>query len=158
MNPTATDTIARNLTEAMDEAGVSVRKLAALVREKMGPEAPTYGTYQAYRQGTVQRPRLDVLGAAAEVLGVRAEWLIWGHGPRTYEEAYADRVYRTGSGASGPELDGLAHEHYRTEIWPRVERIAVEAIPRMAKASDRTWRRIADAVREWIVGTECHRR
>lgn len=47
----------------------------------------SYGGVRHYVEGKVTSPRVELLRAMAEVLGVRPDWLAFGEGPMTEEEA-----------------------------------------------------------------------
>ena len=83
--------IAGRLKEARDASGISVHRLSGLVREYIAeqgldPYGTSYGTIRSYETGAVLKPRREVLGAIASVLGIRAEWLITGNGYRTDQD------------------------------------------------------------------------
>lgn len=69
--------VGQRLAEAMADAGVGSRILEKRIRNARGDiRGSSYGAIESYRKGTVRRPRVEVLRAAAEALDVRPEWLL----------------------------------------------------------------------------------
>jgi len=76
--------------------GIGLRELQRQVAAKLPREKGTsYGTIRAYVGGEVYRPRRIILKAIADVLGVRAEWLVDEAGyPTDREQQIADELRR----------------------------------------------------------------
>jgi transcriptional regulator with XRE-family HTH domain len=72
---------------------MSVRALAELVGQRFGElRGASYGGIRQYAEGKVRHPRIDLLRAIAEVLGVRSDWLAFGEGSMTEDEEQARRA------------------------------------------------------------------
>ena len=83
--------LAVRLRQALDRADISVRGLHRALRERSVPSS-SYGSVNSYVKGKSE-PRRDWIEAAAETLGVRAEWLARGDGAMTAaEEAIRQRI------------------------------------------------------------------
>ncbi len=69
---------------------MSIRQLGAEM-EHRHPEmrGATYGGVRQYAAGNIANPRVELLRAIADVLGVRADWLVFGEGEMTEEEEAA---------------------------------------------------------------------
>ncbi len=84
-----TDGYADRLTKARTEGPnpMSVRGLHRAVKQSFPDlRGTSYGGIRQYAEGKVKNPRVELLRAIAEVLGVRGDWLAFGEGPRTKEE------------------------------------------------------------------------
>ena len=137
--------IARKLDQAMKEQEVGVRRLSEQIQEKLGVNAPgtTYGALQLYRKARVYRPRVDVLEATAEVLGLRPEWLIWDEGEATDVEEYARREDK----AARERLDRKAEER----LSKRLEEVLCEELPRFKQgALKQTWSMVWHLSVSWL--------
>jgi hypothetical protein len=74
------------LEEALQRSGLSILQLQVRLRER-GVTGASYGSIYAYFKGSVDKgPPLEFLRAAADILGVREEWLILGNGGPTADE------------------------------------------------------------------------
>jgi hypothetical protein len=82
-------TVGARLQDAIDEAGSSVRRLERDLKAR-GTRSASYASLHRYL-GDTQHPPADVLADIADVLGVRAAWLLTGDGPRTDADAKAER-------------------------------------------------------------------
>jgi len=81
------------LEEARRRAGVSVHGLHKALREKFPDlRGTSYAGVRHYFDDPPRRPRLELLRAMAEVLGVRYERLAFDQGPWTREEEADDRL------------------------------------------------------------------
>jgi transcriptional regulator with XRE-family HTH domain len=89
-----TDGYAERLQLALEVGpeAMSVRQLARTVA-KRHPDVPgrSYAGVRQYVEGNVRTPRIKLLQAMAEVLGVRYEWLAFNDGPMTEAAAEASR-------------------------------------------------------------------
>lgn len=99
----------------------SVRGLASRVEHQHGDvRGASYGGVRQYHAGAIGTPRLELLQAIADVLGVRWEWLAYGEGEMTEEEErrrkWEERQREGGdgltvevSGRSAPRYSMLMH-------------------------------------------------
>ena len=72
---------------------MSVRKLAEEMRGRyMHLRGSSYGGIRQYVEGKIESPRVDLLEAIADVLGVRPEWLTFNDGPMTKRQEQAQKV------------------------------------------------------------------
>lgn len=69
----------------------------------------TYAGVRQYVEGKVRNPRIELLKAFAEILGVRFEWLAYGEGPMTEAGVVAERVRGEAYGTD-PHLVGLVEK------------------------------------------------
>lgn len=82
---------------------MSVRAFAGLMGAGGGQARPdlrgtSYGGVRSYVEGRVRNPRMDLLRAMAQELGVRWQWLAHGEGEMTHEEEEA-RIQSSGLAA-----------------------------------------------------------
>jgi hypothetical protein len=79
--------VAANLKRAVQERwGHGVRALANEIQAAtQTARGSSYGALRALMEGEIINPRVDILEAAARVMGVRPEWLIWNQGEMTDE-------------------------------------------------------------------------
>ena len=108
---------------------MSVRALAAELAEQYPDVRGTsYGGVRSYAEDRVQNPRIELLRAMAEVLGVRGDWLAFGEGERTEIE----------QAATAPELEAAAETERRFSM-------AEEALQRIAEGAGPAGDRFLDA-------------
>ncbi len=97
------DSLSKRLKKALEDwkrggAGRSISSFHRILAERQVPGS-SYAMVHRYLRGQ-WKPSLGFLEAAAEVLGVRKEWLTYGEGPRTAAEAaMASRTISVGLGA-----------------------------------------------------------
>lgn len=99
MRQKQTDGYAERLDRARSEGPnpMSVRGLHRAVEERFPDlRGTSYGGIRQYAEGNVRNPRIELLRALADVLGVRADWLAFGEGPMTEREAARMRAQRDG--------------------------------------------------------------
>ncbi len=75
------DTLVERLEGAMEHAGTHVKRLCVALGRR-GTRGSSYPNVTAYLRG-VREPSLAWVRDAADELGVRAEWLGFGHGAMT---------------------------------------------------------------------------
>ena len=139
------EVIGRKLDQAMTEQKVGVRQLSEQIREKLGVNAPgtSYGALHLYRRARIYRPRVEVLEAAAEVLGLRTAWLIWDEGEPTLGDEYARRQARAAQEAIEREADA--------KITKRMEAVLIDEVPRFGEgAMPQTWYAVWELANYWI--------
>lgn len=90
--------LSARLFEVFDDSGLNVRQAAKRLAGADIPSPPSYASVRNYLSGTTEPP-LAVLRAAAELFGVRPEWLVLGSGPKSsgIREAIASRAGLRGS-------------------------------------------------------------
>lgn len=72
---------------------MSIRQLGREMEERYPDmRGATYGGVRLYLTGEVTNPRVELLRAIADVLGVRADWLAFDDGPMTEAEEAARRA------------------------------------------------------------------
>lgn len=109
------NTVSERLQEALDRDGKSMRWLHTQLDERGAPNS-SWGAVRSYVRGD-QDPPLNFLEEAADVLGVRIEWL-FGSGERTPDE---QRVAERVQAQKKPRtvlLDRVAEEHPEVERLP----------------------------------------
>jgi hypothetical protein len=102
-----TDRLGRALREG--PRPTSVRGLAEALKghpQHKHVRGATYGGVRQYAEGSVRSPRVELLKAMAEVLGVRADWLAYDRGPMTEDEAHARSRVGEVSDATAAQTQG----------------------------------------------------
>jgi transcriptional regulator with XRE-family HTH domain len=129
------------IERAMREGPRPVDSVRGLARRLEADDSPyrdlrgaTYGGVRQYIEENVSRPRLELLRALADVLGVRADWLAFGEGRMTEHEALAERV--TAEERAAIEREVLSN------IESAVFGALVDELPRMRRGLQRTRTRL----------------
>jgi transcriptional regulator with XRE-family HTH domain len=110
------------------------RSLTEFQGEMKGSPGSSYASVHSYIKGTAE-PNVDFLRKAADVFGVRPEWLILGEGERTIEEELARKI-----APPDQDLDAYLRENF--PYYPGLRPDAQQALGRtiMRLASDLDWR------------------
>jgi hypothetical protein len=88
--------VARELDAAMKRRGLGTRVLSDRIEGAIGKvRGSSYASLDAYRKGTVKRPRREIVEAAAEALRVPVLRLLEGRGPLTEEDAKREAEQRS---------------------------------------------------------------
>lgn len=125
---------------------MSARQLAdEFKRMKERKELPhdlrgtSYGGVRQYTEGRVANPRVELLQAMAQVLGVRTEWLAFDDGKMTEAQEAASRAGRAGAAAGA----GSVGENLTADP-ERLEGAFLECLPALANASPASWHTVAE--------------
>lgn len=137
--------IGKRLTKAMARAGIGSRILEKRIRARWGEiRGSSYGAIEAYRKGSVRRPRLEVLRATAEILEVRSEWLIWGEGEMTSAAERIAAANRSGYPGKDDNPTGF--------LLTRIDREFPEA-ELIQQHAPEAWALVATALLQFTEGT-----
>jgi hypothetical protein len=144
------ETVSDRLKEALN--GRSIRWLASELK-KSGVRGASYGSLYGYiKRG--RSPSPDLLGAIADVLGLRRSWLILGEGPRSGQTTSVPTSTLVGGAQVGAwaellgQLDPMTRAAYTAipeleGLSPAVTSMFVEALGRYA-GSGRGFRQTPD--------------
>ena len=138
-----TDGFDQRLRKAMNHGPrpASIRRLAERLQEAYpNLRGSSYGGVRYYYEGGPEHsePRMELLRAMSDVLGVRPEWLAYGEGAMTRDEQLAQE-------ASEEARAALETGAFR-ELVRQVEAALTEEIPRLRSGLTRTRNRIAGLI------------
>lgn len=143
----------RRLSRALNEGPrpMSVRGLSDALNAEGSPyrgiRGSSYGGVRQYVEGAVRSPRIEVLRAMADVLGVRGDWLAFEDGAMTEGEERASATGREARIAVAASF--LEEEEERRSKLLR--RAIVAELPAMQKARAGTWSRLATLLETWAI-------
>lgn len=150
-----TEGYAVRLRWAVEEGpnAMSVRQLAErLGRQYPGLRGTSYGGVRLYAENKVHRPRVELLRAMADVLGVRGEWLAFGDGEPTEDLEYWRAVARSlAESRMAEEKSALPAERLRDAVRAALGREAPyageleEPIPPWVPLLSPVWLELLDA-------------
>jgi transcriptional regulator with XRE-family HTH domain len=142
MSEKRTDGYSDRLRQALREGPnpMSVRRLGEEVLPARFPDlrGATYGGVRQYAAGKVKSPRIELLRAIADVLGVRSDWLAFNDGAMLQDE---DAVLR-GSKPPGVDLWGAIHD-----AIPQLRELDISVSMNLVEAAIRLNRVLARAQR-----------
>ena len=161
------DTISARLRWAINRTGRSLREVQQELA-KRGIRGSSYASFHGYVTNPEEIPPLELLAAAAEVLGVRAAWLAFNDGEPTEER----QALRQEIEARGEDLGALLEERLPIEGVPEALRAlfsdtlsrwwlarrlvlqdAGQEIPTLEEVADDIVAAILAPLRYWAVGS-----